>query len=114
MGRCGTVQNILLGSQVTNGAPPANAPLVCLLTNGAPAGGAPLVVLQKSKKNILMAHSLSGAPLLVRTSNGAPRLDAPLGCTEKSEFFLLLVAHHFSGAPLVSSTLMVHLHMVRH
>ena len=49
MGRCGAVQNILLGSQVTNGAPPANAPLVTLVTNGAPAGGAPLVVLQKSK-----------------------------------------------------------------
>ena len=93
------VQNILLGSQVTNGAPPANAPLVCLLTNGAPAGGAPLVVLQKSKKNILMAHSLSGAPLLV--------------CMEKWKKKILLVAHRFSDAPLVSSTLMAHLQRVR-
>ena len=73
MGRCGAVQNILLGSQVTNGAPPANAPLVTLVTNGAPAGGAPLEVLQKKnkKKITVMAHSLPGAPLLVRTSNGA-------------------------------------------
>ena len=44
------VQNILLGSQVTNGAPQENAPLVTLVTNGAPAGDAPLEVLQKSKK----------------------------------------------------------------
>ena len=47
MGRCGAVQNILLGSQFTNGAPAANAPLVTLVTNGAPASGAPLVVLKK-------------------------------------------------------------------
>ena len=36
-------------SQVTNGAPHKNAPLVTLVTNSAPAGGAPLVVLQKKR-----------------------------------------------------------------
>ena len=51
-------------SQVTNGAPPTNAPLVTLVTNGAPAGGAPLVVLQKTM--IVVAHVVSGAPLLVK------------------------------------------------
>ena len=49
------VQNILLGSQVTN---------------GAPAGGAPLVVLQKSKKKYTNGAPGNSAPLLV-TSNGA-------------------------------------------
>ena len=72
------VQNILLGSQVTNGAPPTKAPLVTLVTNGAPAGGGPLVVLQK--KNIVVAHYEAGAPLLVRTSNGALCPGAPLVC----------------------------------
>ena len=63
-------------SQVTNGAPPENAPLVTLVTNGAPAGGAPLVVLQKNI--IVVAHYEAGAPLLVRTSNGALCPGAPL------------------------------------
>ena len=57
---------------------------------------------------------MSGAPLLVRTSNGAPRLDAPLVCMEKWGINLLLVVHRFSGAPLVSSTLMAHHQLVRH
>ena len=56
----------LVGSQVTNGAPPANAPLVTLVTNGTPAGGAPLVVLQKSKIYIYTNGALlQGAPLVV-------------------------------------------------
>ena len=56
---------------------------------------------------------MAGAPLLVRTSNGALRSDAPLVCMEKWKK-KLLVAHRVPGAPLVSSTLMAHLHMVRH
>ena len=80
MCRCGCPK-ISSWSQVTNGAPPTNAPLVTLVTNGAPAGGAPLVVLQK--KFIVVAHLLAGAPLLVTTSNGAPPGDAPLVCLDR-------------------------------
>ena len=62
MGRYVAVQNILLGSQVTNGAPPANAPLVTLVTNGAPAGG-----VQKSKKINIYTNGAPGnsASLLI-------------------------------------------------
>jgi hypothetical protein len=76
-------------SQVTNGAPPTNAPLVTLVTNGAPAGGAPLVVLQKIiKKNLLLvAHSVAGAPLLVITTNGALWHGAPLVFLEKKFYY---------------------------
>ena len=41
------LSKISSSSQVTNGAPPQNVPLVTLVTNGAPAAGAPLEVLQK-------------------------------------------------------------------
>ena len=43
----GGLSKISCWSQVTNGAPPQNAPLVTLVTNGAPAGGAPLVLFAK-------------------------------------------------------------------
>jgi len=45
---CRWLSKISSWSQVTNGAPPTNAPLVTLVTNGALAGGVPLVVLQKN------------------------------------------------------------------
>ena len=76
------LSKISSSSQVTNGAPPHNAPLVTLVTNGAPAGGAPLVVLQKII--IVVAHYEAGAPLLVKTSNGALCPGAPLVCLEKN------------------------------
>ena len=77
------LSKISSSSQVTNGAPPTNAPLVTLVTNGAPAGGGPLVVLQKKQKMIVVAHVVPGAPLLVKTSNGALRPGAPLVFLEK-------------------------------
>ena len=65
----------------------AGVPLLVTTSNGAPPEDAPLVCLDRrtsSKKNpILMAHPLPGAPLVVTTTNGALGQDAPLVCLDR-------------------------------